>query len=64
MKSNDPICIIGGFDKIAWSYFQSLLNDEKKAIFINVNDKKIRKNFVFNVNVMEIQNIENQIIDK
>ena len=41
--------------KIAWSYFQSLLNDEKKAIFINVNDKKIRKNFVFNVNVFELK---------
>ena len=68
MKNNRPIAIIGGYDLIAQSFFSKIKIINKNSIFINLNNKIIKKNKVYNFKIFELKKIlltlsEYRIID-
>tara|TARA_A100001035_G_scaffold273747_1_gene264692 strand:- start:864 stop:1685 length:822 start_codon:yes stop_codon:yes gene_type:complete len=57
MRSNIPIAVIGGYDAISMSFFSKARLLNNKSIFINVNNKKIIKDRVFNYKIFELKKI-------
>jgi DUF1009 family protein len=57
MKSNPPICVIGGYDILSKSFFYEVRTKNTKSIFINLNGKKINKLNVFNFKIFELKKI-------
>ncbi len=57
MKNNRPIAIIGGYDLIAQSFFSKIKVINKNSIFINLNNKIIKKNNVYNFKIFELKKI-------
>ena len=57
MRSNIPIAVIGGYDAISMSFFSKARLLNNKSIFINVNNKRIIKDRVFNYKIFELKKI-------
>ena len=61
MQSNLDVCIIGGYDSLASSFFKELKKKSINSIFINVSDKKINKINVYNFKIFQLKNILNTL---
>tara|TARA_Y100000816_G_scaffold26165_1_gene16794 strand:+ start:15850 stop:16704 length:855 start_codon:yes stop_codon:yes gene_type:complete len=57
MKNSPPTAIIGGYDPIAKSFFSALKAKNKKSIFINVANKKIKSENVYNFQLFQLKKI-------
>ncbi len=57
MKSSQPIALIGGYDPIAKSFFSRTMMLNNGSIFINVNDKIIKRNNVLNLKIFQLKKI-------
>ncbi len=57
MKSNSPICVIGGYDLLSKSFFYEARAKNSKSIFINLNGKKIKTYNVYNFKIFELKKI-------
>ena len=57
MKNNHPVAIIGGYDLIAKSFYSKLKLLNKNSIFINLQDKKIVRKGVYNLEIFQLKKI-------
>ena len=61
MIDNTPICIIGGYDQLSKSFFNTTKKTRCDSIFINLSNKFINKKDVFNYKVFQLKKILNTI---
>ncbi len=57
MKNNASICIIGGYDALARSYFKELKKNHKSVIFINLQSNIYHDNNLYNFKIFELKRI-------
>ena len=57
MRSNVPVCIIGGYDKLAKSFFKETRKYRENSIFINLNMNRISNINIHNFKIFELNKI-------
>ena len=61
---NKGICIIGGYDNLSKLFFSEICEKKSDSIFINLNEKNIKKRNVFNMHIFQLKKIFNLIKKK
>ncbi len=57
MKNDAPVCIIGGYDKLSKTFYDSILRSRNNSIFINVGKYKASTKNIFNLKIFELKKI-------
>ena len=52
---NKGICIIGGYDNLSKLFFSEICEKKTDSIFINLNEKNIKKRNVFNMHIFQLK---------
>ncbi len=57
MTNRGNVCIMGGYDDLSKSFFESLQKSKKHSIFLNFNKSRLKKKNIFSFEVYELKKI-------